>query len=407
MTHNLKKIKPFIVLLLGFISAVFFVNGEEIHPTQLARPLRFFILDYHSSATNDIKEILETLGHTVDYLSISPYCKRIFGHDNHKLDVIKLDTVDDWSLVNLDMFNRFHERYGEFLGNFDGYIVSSFSSFAMLYEKTNKPIIIVNSARYEIPFTDKPELWEILNKFLIDGVDQNKIFLVANNKGDLSYLKYYTGLESEFIPSLCNYTKAKYSGKNTGFVFQNSKLKPFIKSIEDHVNSTGLIQPFPHNFDSWQTLYDFKGIIHFPYQISTMALFEQYTANVPLFFPSKKFLQNLQKNYPHDILNEVSFFFMFNMLSAPTEKGDLNNMNDPCVLQFWIDSADFYDEENMPYIQYFDSIKHLKYLLLTTNTDEISRKMEAHNKNKKKMVFEQWKKLLDKVEQSIDHSQRR
>ena len=117
------------------------------------------------------------------------------------------------------MCERFYERYKDFLSQFDGFIVTHNSTFALLYEKFNKPIIIVNSTRYESPFTRNPEHWSWLNEYLKDGVKRNKIFIVSNlnYKGDSNYLKYYTGIENDAIPSLCLYTNAKYRGIKDGF----------------------------------------------------------------------------------------------------------------------------------------------------------------------------------------------
>ena len=124
----------------------------------------------------------------------------------------------------------------------------------------------------------------------------------------------------------------------------------------------------------WQDLFAFKGIVHFPYNISTMSIFEEYSANVPLFFPSKNFLRTLQTIYPDKILNQLSFYQVFNLI-PPTALLDLNNINDRNVLNIWVASADFYDEENMPYIQYFDSFDHLEELLKTVDCKEISQKI--------------------------------
>ena len=295
---------------------------------------------------------------------------------------------------------HFTEKYHEFLSQFDGFIVTPFSSFAFLYEKTNKPIIIVNAARYEIPFTDKPDLWKSLDRFLISGAKKNKIFFVANNIGDAKYLEFYTGIESEIIPSLCLYSQAEHSGKNREFIFHNPRNRGSIKLLERAFETLGLATQCPRDYGSFQTVCDYRGIVHIPYQISTMSIFEQYSANIPLFFPSKDFLFSLQRHNPAYFLDEVSFFHLFKAMPAPTATRDLNNLKDPNIVRFWIDSADYYDEENMPHILYFHSFEHLRKLLQTVDTQEISRKMKEHNLKKKKKVFDKWKELLDKVAQA-------
>ena len=45
-----------------------------------------------------------------------------------------------------------------------------------------------------------------------------------------------------------------------------------------------------------------RGIVHVPYQVSVMSLFEQYRINIPLFFPSIELLADWQLNYT--VMNE-------------------------------------------------------------------------------------------------------
>lgn len=49
-------------------------------------------------------------------------------------------------------------------------------------------------------------------------------------------------------------------------------------------------------FISWDALYHRRALIHFPYEVSTMSLFEQYSAGAVLLFPSKRFCQELMCN---------------------------------------------------------------------------------------------------------------
>ena len=64
----------------------------------------------------------------------------------------------------------------------------------------------------------------------------------------------------------------------------------------------------------------------------------------------------------------------------------------------WFDTCDFYDDENMPYLYYFDSLEHLNVLLNTlTNEDllETSNKMKLFNESRKNIVYNKWKSILD------------
>lgn len=362
-----------------------------------AKPIRFFLLDLHSAASADIIHIFKNLGHQVDYWTISAYSHYVFGKKNDDVEIINQAT---WGYLTPEMCDQFYERYRNYLEQFDAFIVTAFSSFSLIFEKLNKPIIIVNAVRYEVPFRD-PKALRRLNRALINGVRDERFTLVANNLGDLHYLKYYTGLDSEFIPSLCEYISGKYSGRRSEYIFQKSRTGSFIKQIESSLRYTKLIKKEMNLYPSAQSIFNYKGVIHLPYQVSTMTIFEQYQAGVPLFFPVKQLLTELQHEHPAEILNEISYLTDFGRLPIPSTPAEPNNIKDADVIKFWIDSADFYDQENMPYIQYFDSFDHLKQLLKTVDTHEISRKMHEHNNKKKEMVYNKWRQILDKVTQKM------
>lgn len=353
---------------------------KQLYNMFYGAPLKFFNLDMHISVIADVKDVFERYGHQVDAWSISGHTW-VFGKSRDQVEVFNEHTAH---LLNQEMCDRFYERYKDELKGYDAFIVTHTPSSALLYEKWGKPIIIVNSTRYEFPFTTKPEEWQWLNDYLRKGVEKGRIFIVSNNKGDQSYLKYYTGLDSELIPSLCEYTHATYTGRKKGFIFRSWAISRFINQVDpEWIQNIRLPHPY-----SWQELYDFQGIVHFPYQISTMSLFEQYTANVPLFFPTKRFLYELYQRNPDIILAQLSY--------GPSS-GRLNAIHDPAVIQFWIDAADYYDPENMPFIQYFDSFPELEFLFCTCDLQSISQSMQLHNLSRKQKILAQWETILRKL----------
>ncbi len=380
-------------LYVAFCLVNIFLNNFAFAEEYTKKKLKFFNLDLHIGVIGDIKNIFESLGHEVESKSISNHTW-VFGKPK---DDVKVISQENWLDLNPDMVERFYQEFKDYLSNFDGFIVTHAASFALLYEKFNKPIIIVNSTRYTNKLIKDSKKLKWLNDYLKTGILKNKIFIISNNKGDQNYLKYYTGIESELIPSLCLYTNAKYTGNNKGFITKD-RLKLNIDKIFKHPD---LIQnkKLPNHY-KWQELYDFQGIIHFPYQISTMSIFEQYSANVPLFFPTKNFLLRLHREYPKKILSELSFF-QITRKRSPNEKNNPDNIKDNDQLNKWIDYADYYDEKNMPYIQYFNSFADLEYLLLNSNLKLISKKMEQYNQKRKAEIFKKWEEILNKVERSL------
>jgi hypothetical protein len=381
--------------LLFFALGYFFCHASATQEPQ-QKKLRFFNLDLHISVIADVKNILQSLGHEVVDWSISGHTW-VFGKGRAPVEVVNENT---WGNLSPAMCDQFYERYKTFLDQFDGFIVTHTPAFALLYANCNKPIIIVNSTRYESPLTRSPVLWQWLNDYLQDGVRNNKIFIVSNNKGDSNYLRYYTGIESEVIPSLCLYTNAKYTGIRNTFCFHTLwDAYDFNRDWQPIADRIGLFSNLAIGY-AWQDLYNAKGIVHFPYQISTMSLFEQYSANVPLFVPSKEFLFELHRRYPNNILCHLSFLREPDFRSNPLPAQDLNNVLNENVVKHWIEWADYYDTESMPYIQYFDSFEHLEQLLREVDCVEISNNMAEHNKKRQAIALEKWQNILNKVYES-------
>jgi len=281
-----------------------------------------------------------------------------------------------------------------------------------------------------LPKTSSPEKWQWLNDYLVRGVADGRITIVSNNRGDEHYLRHFTGIASQVIPSLCLYTKAQYRGRHEAFILV-SRIQPALiqRRAQGVINWINAVVPrmadrlfayFQKNRRplirsrflnelllnktealkdgfSWQSFYDFKGIVHIPYQVSTMSIFEQYSANVPLFFPTKRFLFDLHKQFPDKVLSELSFYQVNKLNTSGLAADDPNNTGKDEVIKRWIDLADYYDELNMPYIQYFDSFEHLESLLREVDCRAISEKMMVFNQQRIDRAFGDWEKLLAQV----------
>jgi len=291
---------------------------------------------------------------------------------------------NNWQNINEATVERFAAHYDAFLRSFDGFLVTHTPVFALLYEKFKKPIVIINSARYENPMGWVPDLvrWKWLNDGLKRLYAKGLLLVLSNNIADQHYLKLGTGLVSQHVPSLCLYISATYKPTRPQYVVYNSR---------------GLIPPHPKLVDkhqlgrfSWTDLYSYQGLVHIPYEVSTMSIFEQYTANIPLFFPSLLFLQELLLGNKIDFTGPYSNFGPSPELSAVL-KGN------PKWIEFWIPFSDYYDTTNMPYITYFNSVDDLlKLLEETTLTDlqNINAKMAMFNQERKARARREWTETL-------------
>ncbi|KAI8606841.1 hypothetical protein BC830DRAFT_1159934, partial [Chytriomyces sp. MP71] len=106
-----------------------------------------------------------------------------------------------------------------------------------------------------------------------------------------------------------------------------------------------------------QTLRNFKAYLEFPYQVSTMKLYENLAAGVVMLIPTPRFLETLWKNRDHEIL-----YHMWSLRRLPRRR--LFRLQRPlhtARLGFprWSAFMDYYAPEFAPYIYYFDSWEEL------------------------------------------------
>jgi hypothetical protein len=239
--------------------------------------------------------------------------------------------------------------------------------FAMLFEKYNKPVILINSCRYDIPFcwsgdmVTAKEYKECLHRLN----DKKLLIAVSNNKADQLYTKIGCNIVTKHIPSLCAYTNMKYSPIKDTFLCYSGNV--------DHPLVTPKSQ-LGHGY-KWDELTKFKGIIHFPYEISTMSLFEQFTAGIPLFFPSKEYMIKTVN------IQSVAAYWGNNLHE------DLKQFSGKSL---WIENADFYNVFISPNVYIFDSIPHLISMLESFEWKDDSKVLESYRTN----IKESWGLLL-------------
>lgn len=353
--------------------------------------MNFFNIDLHISIIADMKKIFSDLGHGVFDLSLSEHTW-VF---NRKKDSVPMLDNGRWMHLKPEQFsNEFYEyRNSEVIKNTDAFIVTYPPTFSLLYKKFDKPIIINNPIRYEWPFSFRKEDWSYFNDFLRDGVDNGQIILVANNLFDKYYMEHFIEREVQHIPSICDYHDAYYEDNNSNFIYYSRD------RINEFKNENISFKDDLFNNHTHKDLVKFRGIIHIPYQISYMSIFEQYTSNIPLFFPSQELLLDLYKTKKYNVLKEVSWNNYFNQLNKSfidyTQKYDPNNYIDIESVKHWIQFSDFYDENWMPHLTYFSTLDEMNTIVDTVDVNEISQKMKSFNEIRKKKIYDMWSNLID------------
>lgn len=137
----------------------------------------------------------------------------------------------------------------------------------------------------------------------------------------------------------------------------------------------------------WEDLLECEEVLVLPQNISTMTLFELATAGVPVCLPSKKWLKELAIEYPQ-LLEELTYAQLENIDPSEMEADNPNNWKSKNYLDWWLDRADFYDEELMPNIRQlagFDDLQNYRaiqdkkaYLELILIRNERLKKLRAN-----------------------------
>lgn len=355
--------------------------------------MKFFNIDLHISIIADIKKIFNDLGHDVDDKSLSDHT---WVFQRQKDSIPMLDHGRWQSLSPTQLSQEFYDNYSHIKDEYDGFIVTYPPTFSLLYKYFDKPVIINNPIRYEWPFSFNAKYWNEFNEYLRTGFDNNKIILVANNIYDQKYMELFIERPVKCIPSICDYyNDGHYTGCTDKVLYYSRDYIPEI-SNDKIVYKNHIFKTHTH-----YNLRTFKGIIHIPYQISYMSIFEQYTYNIPIIIPTKDFLIQMYKEKKYNVLKEVSWNNLYNQKSNSYIKCnfdfDPNDYNSLESLSYWLNYADFYDENWMPYITYFSSFKDLNEIVNDLDYDEISSNMKIFNMKRQEQIHNMWKETLEVI----------
>lgn len=237
--------------------------------------------------------------------------------------------------------------------------------------------------------------------------------IAGNNLYDAEYIRYFTGIKTIVLPSLCDYTNSKYTPKKgKPFLITSMKKKPVsldflstvantLKRLQSSITMGHLREVYTGHYE-YSQIAEHPGIIYIPYQVSVMSLFEQYRMNIPLFFPSLDLLT--EWHYLQQVLGERTWDGLSEKRSngsvIPGVLGsdipDPNNERDRTAIHYWLKFSDFYQ---WPHIIYFNSAEDLATKLITTNLTQVSQNMSIYNRYVQKTVHRQWHDILEKIAQ--------
>ena len=332
--------------------------------------MKFFNLDMHISVIEDIKHIFHDLGHQVDSVCMSAH-NWVFDRERKVLPPITHENWDKAILNHDNLLDEFYSRYKEMFSEYDAFIITYPACFATLFEAFDKPIYVVGCVRAHHPNWDNGDILAFTQDKLAEMVKSGQIITIANSKYDSAYYGVCIGGNWKHIPNICGYTKAKYKPTVDEFVMSTGSRSYCKPKGSIHISDLGRY--------SWEELYSHKAIAHIPYNVSIMSIFEQYTANVPLFFPTIEhglYLKNL--GYMSDLLGSTKH---------------IPNAEDFYKKEL-LELSDFYDDEWMPHITYYDDINELRDLIDSTDLADISNNMEKFNHKRRERVYSLWEDTI-------------
>ena len=324
------------------------------------------------------------------------------------------------------------------VGKVEAFICTYPAAMCQLWIPMNKSVIFLPAHRYNLGKCSASE-WKKLDEdiTILNNESAEKGHVIgALSRYDVEYLKYYTGVQADLVPS--------YSG----FYIDSNSYKPDQKqfaiispnSTHFHDKITNLLAPeFSFvalsemtNSLSTKELGKYPAVILFPSNVVSYTTTELYALSIPIFVPSIKFYLNY-----HDVrncsssdeicanlrtsqgfkdehfgfsLSRISTSFPYCSSDQDVEKemrpGDnelksihpyspnIDMSEDAESESYWLQFADFYE---WPHIQYFDSYYHLKKLLRDTNFDSIHTSMRKELVIRKDKVMNQWCKIVQSI----------
>ena len=327
--------------------------------------------------------------------------------------MINADNMFD---LNPALIPKFYEAYkhDSLMQSVDAFLCYDPPAICELYAPFNKSLIVIASNRYYIARQSK-DLWKKWNEELVTYASDPRNVIAANNRYDAEVIRYFTGLDAEWIPNFTGYTGTTYNLSRQGFLLAKRTRDEsfewwFLEQFKEASKFINQSLPVPelirikdrYPMYKYSDLAAHQGIVHLPYQVSTMSILEQYRMNIPLFFPSKELL--LQWNIKHWVVKERTLPHVrdprpYSFPPHPSQRHipSPNDNDDAEAMRYWLQFADYY---TLPHITYFNSMKHLVVILQRMTAGDLKRisgQMKSYNYKLRKKLLMKWTRILQTV----------
>ena len=347
--------------------------------------VKIFYFDAHIGTHSELMYVLKKI--YGDSVEIEGWL--ISGHSfllGRQPDQTEIVDAETWRRINEAMIDSFWEKYKVYLNTFDLFVAAYPAVFSMLYAKTNKPILIYNCVRYDMPFCWSKDLHSLnqFNNYLSALHQEMRVSVISNNLADHDYFQAGPhGVPSVLIPTIGTYAKLQW---------RPTTANGLIYSGEDHLQiaNPGLVSRKSLGVYSNEILCSFGYVVHMPYEVSTMSLFEQYAGGIPLYVPTLRYLLEEWEKNPR--LLQSKYWLHNNSNSFPTY---LKNQHDQGSNWWWLSRSDFY--HHLDKVNYFDSTEELVDKVSQVGLLEHIRPLAADLERREKNLLALWQCCLNEL----------
>jgi hypothetical protein len=295
-------------------------------------------------------------------------------------------------------------------GGYDGVVTSHSLITAYRLRELGLPIFHVNSTRFGNEWIQDAEKHSKLVQEIQSMLDRKQLRVLHNNRGDQVYFhQFFKCKDDIYIPSFCESlfrlrTKSvqpmRFLIWDTRQVLLQDK-SPFMKELfamlkgvhGECIDSQAILLAQQKNFLPEGYLDKYTAVIHIPYNISTMSIFQQTRANIPIWIPSKDLLEAILTDPSEP--NELSWTVF--KPGSEVNGSPLDKARDPAIVKEWVSHADFYYPETMGCVGTFDSVEDLVNKITTTNYQSMIDANEKRQKRVCQSIVLKWEQVVNEV----------
>lgn len=345
----------------------------------MCNALKVLHLTFHAGCIKDFDVVAQELG-----LDVTVWFPLESKESHNRLDNQCLNWNGIYNIGH-DRAKRIWELNKEYFNSFDVIVTSDTAPLARIFlqNEWKKPLVIwicnrfdyYDGASLDCVFPDQ-EFYDLFRK----AATQKNVTII----GYVAYEHHYAQGRGVNTGSLvikpCGSLETTFRDGKSAIPANIKKEETFVipprggsEYLLSKCNELG-IKAYVGNYSGPYDLKDFKGVIHFPYAWSNLALFENMHLGLVHFVPCPQLL----KTWFHSNMRSIYPFFSLN---------DVNNLH----------LSEWYCPEHKDVIVYFDSWEDLKKKIDTTDYVMMRKKIKAFGKGHKQEMLSRWRNVFNHV----------